>query len=128
MHIEEHVPPYWGIITVEEVEGAADFYVLREARTNPKRDWIRKLSILWRPELSHIQSLNELPAYKDKSKKFVIQKLIERVPEELLAEQVSEELFERDYQEIAEVMEAYRRSRKPAAGKTKKKSRRRHRV
>jgi hypothetical protein len=128
MHIEEHVPPYWGIITVEEVEGAADFYVLREARTNPKRDWIRKLSILWRPELAHIQSLNELPAYKDKSKKFVIQKLIERVPEELLAVQVSEELFERDYQEIAEVMETYRQSRKMASGKTKKKSRRRRRV
>ena len=27
MHIEEHVPEWWGIITVEQVDGEADFYI-----------------------------------------------------------------------------------------------------
>ena len=30
LHIEEHVPEWWGIITVEQVDGQADFYLLRE--------------------------------------------------------------------------------------------------
>ena len=32
-----------------------------------------------------------------KSKKFITEKLMEKVPEEILHEQISEELFERDY-------------------------------
>lgn len=30
-HVGEHVPEWWGIITVEEVDGVCDFYVLRKA-------------------------------------------------------------------------------------------------
>lgn len=30
-HIEEHVPKWWGIITIEDVGGKLDFYTLREA-------------------------------------------------------------------------------------------------
>lgn len=111
LHIEEHVPDWWGIITVDEVDGGADFYVLRTAKMNPKVDWKKKLSLLWRPELVHIQELNGLPKYRDKSKQFVIEKILEKVPEELLAEQISEELFERDYNEIAEVIQEYREKR-----------------
>ena len=29
-HIQEHVPDYWGIITVEQSEGVCDFYVKRK--------------------------------------------------------------------------------------------------
>lgn len=76
MHIEEHVPEWWGIITVEWINGAADFYVLREAKENPKRRWKRKLSLLWRPELACIQEMNGMPKYKEKSKAFVIDKIL----------------------------------------------------
>ena len=40
---------------------------------------------------------NKLPKYAQKSKKFITEKLMEKVPEEILHEQISEELFERDY-------------------------------
>ena len=100
MHIEEHIPQWWGIITVEEEDGAVDFYVLRRARENPNVNWKRKLGLLWRPELARIQEKNILPRYSGKSRLFVAQKILERVPLEILRPQISEELFERDYLEI----------------------------
>lgn len=112
MHIKEHVPKWWGIITVEEVDGNADFYVLQEPGINPKVNWKKKLSILWRPELAHIQEINKMPKYKEKSKAFVIEKIQQKIPEEVLSVQVSEELFERDYTAIAEQIQEYKKSRK----------------
>lgn len=108
LHIGEHVPEWWGIITVEAAAEGPDFYVLREAGRNPNLDLKRKLGLLWRPELVHIQELNKLPGYKEKSKKFVVEKILEKVPADLLAVQISEELFERDYTAIEETMRAYR--------------------
>lgn len=111
-HIKEHVPDYWGIITVEQADGRADFYVMREAAANPKVDWKRKLSLLWRPELVHIQEMNGLPRYREKSKRFVIEKLLLKVPKEKLSLQISEELFERDYTTIAEEIGQYRNKKR----------------
>ena len=105
-HIEEHVPEHWGIITVEypdDSDGimagntALDFYILRKARPNPGRDMRRKLTILWREELARIQAANHLPKYSRKSKAYIRAVLSDRVPEELLNRQISEELFEREY-------------------------------
>ena len=53
-HIKEHVPEWWGIITVEQVGDQVDFYMLREPQSNPQMDWNCKIEILWRPELAHI--------------------------------------------------------------------------
>lgn len=117
MHIEEHVPKWWGIITVELEDGAADFYVLREAKENTKLDPKKKLRLLWRPELARIQEKNRLPKYAQKSKEFVIGKILEKVPEDILREQVSEELFERDYQEIEQEIEEYRSKKSRRTGK-----------
>lgn len=100
LHIEEHVPDWWGIITVEQEGRGVDFYILRQAKANPKMKWKKKLSLLWKSELAQIQEKNGMPKYRQKSKMFIADKLMERVPEELLAAQVSEELFERDYTEI----------------------------
>ena len=108
MHIEEHVPKWWGIITVEQIEGEADFYVLRKPKENPEVNEKKKLSILWRPELAHIQEINRLAKYRQKSKSFVIEKIIEKVPGEILAEQVSQELFERDYTRIDQTIREYK--------------------
>lgn len=113
LHIHEHVPSYWGIITVEEVGGEADFYFLRKPQKNPKMKWERKLSILWRPELVQIQEWNSMPKYKEKSKEFVCRKIVERIPEKIsedvLGQQVSEVLFERDYNEISNILDEYRK-------------------
>lgn len=110
-HVAEHVPEWWGIITVELQEGRVDFYLLREPKENPKVNWNRKMSLLWRPELAHIQELNKLPKYKEKSKSFVIEKILLKVEKEKLREQISEELFERDYNEIEEKIKKYRKEK-----------------
>lgn len=115
VHIREHIPEWWGVITVELVEDKADFYILRKPKKNPKMDVKKKISILWRPELAHIQELNRMPKYKEKSKEFVAEKILQKIPEEILWKQVSEELFERDYNTIAETIAEYRiENRSPA--------------
>ena len=112
MHIEEHVPKCWGIITVDEEQGKPDYYLLRKPTSNPKMKWKLKLSILWRPELAHIQELNQMPKYKEKSKDFVLDKIVERIPdriaEEVLQRQMCEELFQRDYTTIQDVIADYK--------------------
>ena len=45
-HIREHIPEYWGVITVEETEGGPDFYMLQKPQQNPKASWRKKLEIL----------------------------------------------------------------------------------
>ncbi len=107
-HIMEHVPGWWGIITIDEVDGCPDFYVLREAEHAPEVDIKSQLSFMWRPELVHIQELNDMPKYKDKSKQFVIDKIYEKLEPGLLKKQMCIELFERDYNSIAERINAYR--------------------
>lgn len=108
-HIKEHVPEWWGIITVELVEETVDFYMLREPQDNPKLDWNCKIEILWRPELAHIQELNAMYAYKQKSKRFVADKIVETVEKDVLSRQLSEELFERDYTKIWETIQTFRK-------------------
>ena len=109
LHIEEHVPKWWGIITVEKIEGETDFYILRKPGENPDVNEKKKLSLLWRPELAHIQELNHMPRYRQRSKQFVIEKIILCVPQDILHEQISQELFERDYTLIAETIREYKR-------------------
>ncbi|MCR5279649.1 MAG: sce7726 family protein [Lachnospiraceae bacterium] len=107
-HIKEHVPEEWGIITVDNVEGQPDFYFLRQASPNPGMRRELKLSMLWRPELAHIQELNGLHKYPGKSKDFVRKYIIDSVQGVLLDKQISDELFERDYDTIAEKINTYR--------------------
>ena len=108
-HASEHVPAWWGILSAEKREGGGvDFYVLREPGENPKVKPARKIQILWRRELSHLQALFGLPRYPGKSKAFVQEALLSRVPEEDLWPAACEELFERDYTTIEEEIEAYR--------------------
>ena len=109
LHIREHVPEYWGIITAEKVDGRMDFYFFRKPGTNPKMKWERKLSLLWRPELALLQKWNDMPKYKEKSKTFVCRKIAENSPEEKLKRQVSELLFERDYNEVEKLLADYRK-------------------
>lgn len=116
LHIREHVPAYWGVITVEMVDDRFDFYILRQPQMNPKVTWKKKMEILWRPELAMIQEWNEMPKYKEKSKSFVVGKIAERVPEKIaderLRQQISEILFERDYTTVAGELSNYRKEEK----------------
>ena len=108
-HVKEHVPQWWGIITVEvDDSGTVDFYILREPDVNPRVKDARKITILWRTELNHLLEINRMPKYRSKSKKFVQEKFIEKVSAEILWPQACEELFERDYNTIEQIIEEYK--------------------
>ncbi|MBQ6574991.1 MAG: sce7726 family protein [Lachnospiraceae bacterium] len=116
MHISEHVPEHWGIITVEEEDGKPDLYYLRRPKDNAGVTMRRKLEFLWRPELVKIQEKHDMPAYREKSRSFVADKIASRcedgtIPASALQEEIIELLFERDYNTIFEEINEYRRSR-----------------
>ena len=122
LHIREHVPEWWGVITAEKIEDGVDFYVMRKPSKNPKMKMKNKITLLWRPELAHIQEINQMPKYERQSKKFVTEKILLKVPEELLHFQISEELFERDYNEIMDKINQFRieKGRKPRRRKRRR--------
>lgn len=107
-HIDEHVPKHWGILIVELEEDTVDFYLQREMKPNPKMKINRKITLLWRPELVHIQQRHAMFAYKQKSKRFVQEKILEKIPEDVLHQEISKEMFERDYTLIAQEIEDYK--------------------
>lgn len=142
-HVAEHVPDYWGIISVEEYdtgiksdtggkpdaeglkEGVSDklthkidFYVVREMQPNPRADLLRTIRILWRPELAHIQETYSLPMYKGKSKDFVRTLIVDRLPAEIVHHEISEILFERDYAAMIEQIQEFRKAQAAKRGKT----------
>jgi len=127
-HIEEHVPDFWGIITVESLGNEAsfddvDFYVLREPKENPRCHYEffrkRQLDFLWRPELYNIQMKHGFPKYPGKSKRFVRDYLFEKLEEEVLKRDITDELFERDYEQIAKTIADYRKAHEPKKVSTK---------
>ena len=52
-----------------------------------------------------------MPKYRDKSKLFVANKIVETVAYETLSPQISEELFQRDYTKIEETLNEFRKER-----------------
>lgn len=109
--VQKHVPEWWGILSAKETESGAELELIREAKDNPKVKPGARIYLLWRPELVHIQQLNKLPKYAEKSKRFVQKKILEKVPMPLLQSQVSEVLFERDYTTIAEIIRKYKKGK-----------------
>jgi len=128
-HAREHIPDHWGIITVEEYESEdkveddiaegnslekknntekIDFYYLRKPEENPNVDIEYQLSFLWRPELAHIQEINGMYKYAERSKAFVREKILETVDNDTLIKQITDELFERDYTTVVEKINEYR--------------------
>lgn len=127
-HVAEHVPEYWGIVSVEEdCTSNIDFYVVREMQTNPKADLLRTIRVLWRPELAHIQETYSLPMYKGKSKDFVRTLIVDRLPAEIVHHEISELLFERDYAAMIEQIQEFRKAQAAKRGKTVRKKKKRYR-
>lgn len=127
-HVAEHVPDYWGIVSVEECDtDNIDFYVVREMQPNPKADLLRTIRVLWRPELSHIQETYSLPMYNGKSKDFVRTLIVDRLPAEIVHHEISEILFERDYAAMIEQIQEFRKAQAAKRGKTVRKKKKRYR-
>lgn len=91
--VEKHVPAYWGIICVSE-NGVE---VVRRHSANPKAALKKQLEFLWKTELKNILKRYSMPSYAQKSKSFIREKLMEKIPAEFLRKELYEELFERDY-------------------------------
>lgn len=125
-HISEHVPEYWGILSVEETledAPAPDIYLIRKASKNPNKDMMKKIRLLWRMELAHIQEICGLYKYSEKSKDFVRDYVVKSVSEDRLNLLISDELFERDYSTIADRIKKYRQVKNPNKKVRKKKVR-----
>ena len=96
-NIEEHIPEFWGVLSVRVEDGKMVIEEKRAAQDNPKMKKEMQFTLLWRAELQHLLEYNRLPKYRQKSKKFIRQKLLEKMDWETLKKQMCEELFERDY-------------------------------
>ena len=115
LHVKEHVPEYWGIITVEEVDGKPDFYMYREALLNDKVEVLRKMELLWRPELAMLQEKYGMPKYENLGKDKVRAKIVAYMEDDVsvLNHDISELLFERDYERMLADIAAYRKAANP---------------
>ena len=109
-HVAEHVPDCWGILVVSEEKGTVQIELQREPVKDPKCKLQQQIKWLWRTELNHLLEKNQLPAYKQKSKKFVQDKLLEKVESEQLHSQMMEELLERDYEQWRIEYEEYKKA------------------
>lgn len=99
---DKYIPPYWGIICISKEKEEIKTEMLQIPGKNPKVSIKKQIEFLWRPELCQIQKWNQLPEYKQKSKQFVQEKILEKVPEEVLKRQMTDLLFERDYEILLE--------------------------
>ena len=97
LHAAEHVPEWWGILSVEWTGSRLDIYQIRDGSLNPKSVTRKKLDLLWKRELFDILDANHLPKYRQKSRTFIADQLIKRMDEDSLGKAASDELFERDY-------------------------------
>ncbi len=93
IHVESHVPDYWGIIFVND----ENVIVERDADICPKVDINNQLSILWRNELLNIQLKEGLPKLRNIRRKDIYKRLVERCGIEQIKFDLTEQLFERDY-------------------------------
>ncbi len=107
-HVAEHIPKEWGIFVVFVNGRQVIIEERREAVDNPKMKKEHQITLLWRPELQRLLENNHLPKYKQKSKRFVQQKLLEKMDWQMLKPQLCEELFERDYTLWNEELESYK--------------------
>lgn len=112
---EEKLPPKEKkkiIVEIDQIPGV-----------NPNVRLERQLDLLWRPELATLQEWNEMPKYAQKSKAFVREKILERVPQETLKRQITDLLFERDYEALlAQIREVQKKTRPRKRKMSKKRS------
>lgn len=113
--MEEKLPPEEKkkiIVEIDQIPGV-----------NPNVRLERQLDLLWRPELATLQEWNEMPKYAQKSKAFVREKILERIPQDVLKRQITDLLFERDYEALlAQIREVQKKTRPRKRKMSKKRS------
>ena len=96
VHALDHIPPAWGLVSITVREGA-HFRIAREPQANRRDVLENQLTLLWRNELADILCAEGLPRYTGKSKKWICDALLRRVPPDRLRARLCDALFERDY-------------------------------
>ena len=91
--VQKKVPEDWGIFCIEQT----NIKLVHEAKKNKRVDRKNQLSILWTIELKNILLKNSLPLYAQKSKSYIIDRILDSVEEKRLGEQIASELLSRDY-------------------------------
>ena len=97
LHIREHVPPHWGVITVERAGDQLDLYELASPQPHKKVRLTNQLELLWRREFAALQAANGLHKYAGKSRAFVKKYILASIPAESLKQQILATLLDRDY-------------------------------
>ncbi len=96
-HAHEHIPAHWGILYVDQTEEEPIIKEVRAALPNPKIKLKTQFVFMWKSELFELLRQNKLPAYRGKSRKFIVDALLNRVTHSKLKAQMCDLLFERDY-------------------------------
>ncbi len=97
MGVREHVPPYWGILVVDQTEEEPIIRQVRSAKPNPKVKLKTQLVFMWKRELRMLLKVNKLGIYEKGSRRTMERALLAFVPHDMLKKQMCYMLFERDY-------------------------------
>ena len=95
--VREHVPPYWGILVVDQTEEEPIIRQVRSAKPNPKVKLKTQLVFMWKRELRLLLKVNRLGIYEKGSRRTMERALLTFVPRDVLKKQMCYMLFERDY-------------------------------
>ncbi len=87
------VPDDWGIICIVD----DNVTIERKAKKNVSVSRRKQLSVLWKLELKNLLVKNHLPAYAQKDKGYIADRILERADPENLGRQIADELMRRDY-------------------------------
>ena len=95
--VHEHIPPYWGILLVDQKEEEPIIRQVRAPKPNPKAKLKTQLVFMWKRELRLLLKANHLGAYVSRNRKNMEKALLLWVPHKKLKQQMCYLLFERDY-------------------------------
>ena len=95
--VVQHVPPYWGILSVDEMPIDPVIELVRPAQINPKMRVSNQVALLWKSEMHRILLRDYHRKYVGRSRAFLQKAILEKVSEKRLPLTITTELFERDY-------------------------------
>ena len=95
--VHEHIPPYWGILLVDQTEEEPIIRQVRSPKPNPKVKLRTQLFFLWKRELRLLLRANRLGLYVNKKRTAMEKALLFFVSPQKLKRQMCYLLFERDY-------------------------------
>lgn len=96
-HVSDHIPPYWGILMVDQSEEEPIIRQVRAPAMNPKLKMRIQISLMWKRELRILLKANKLDVYISNSRYAMEKALVSWVPHKKLKRQMCYILFERDY-------------------------------